>query len=129
MVSRFHNSPPWPPLCIDISDDAQYPPPKVETIRVPAGLHADVGFSESVATGIEQATLWFHRQIGAAFTVIVVGVFIDAARVVEKREQLHHRRVRPGGRSNHQPVVAHARPVRGTVIAVPVDGKVLPQVF
>ena len=59
-------------------------PPKVETIRVPAGLNADVGFSESVATGIEQATLWFHRQIGAASAVVVVGVFICAARVVEE---------------------------------------------
>ena len=74
-------------------------------------------------------TLGRTSQIGAAFTVIVVGVFIDAARIMKKREEFHHRHVGACGRRDHQPVVAHARPVRGTVIAVPVDGKAPAQVF
>ena len=42
---------------------------------------------------------------------------------------LRHRHFRPGGRRDHQSVVAHARPVRGAVIAVPVDRKAPAQVF
>ena len=66
---------------------------QIKAVGVPTGLHGDVGFGVAIAVagagfhqqvhfvgvGLEHPALQLQRQIGAAFAMIVVGIFIDAA--------------------------------------------------
>ena len=114
--------------------------PEIQAIGVPAGLDRDVGIQEAVAVmGARKAQqlclLVADRdepllaqgldEGRGAVAVLPVRVVVPSARVVEEREERHHRATGAGLLCETQAVQAHARPVRCAVDAAPVERKVL----
>jgi len=61
--------------------------------------------------------------------VVVIGIFIDPATIMEKSEQLDDMNIRACSLCQNQSDMANPRPVRSTMSALPIDGKPLAQVL